>query len=300
MWTRVALVLCTLMAVGCKTPSPSPTQAPKPAPPTAPTQQKPAPAPAGVEHIEPSPPQPPPPPPPATQAEKRQAQEHALRAADMLDLGREAQAKEELAQGQLLDPDNALVKTLKQSIESDPLAELGRGSWNYMVKSGDTLSKLAGQYMKDEYKFYLLARYNSIAVPKSLTAGRQIKIPGVKPPEVVRKPVTPAAPPLGTRGQPADPRCEEGWQLASGGDRDKAYDILSTCPDARSRTEAERLRPELVQLHERKAKEAYRRQELDTAIREWDRVLKIDPGYDIAKMGRERAVDLKRHLEGVR
>lgn len=233
-----------------------------------------------------------------TPVQKREAQTQALHAADLLDAGKQAQAKEALDQAQALDPDNALARTLKQSIVSNPVTELGDVSWAYVVKPNDTLSKISGQYLKDEYKFYLLARYNDIAVPKSLAAGRSIKIPGTKPKEPPKPAIATASQPA-ARVSPLDQRCEEGWRLLNAGEKDKAYDILVLCQDARSRTEADSLRAELVQLHERRAKEAYRRQDLDTSIHEWDRVLKLDPGYDVAKLGRERAVDLKAHLEGV-
>jgi DNA-binding SARP family transcriptional activator len=69
--------------------------------------------------------------------------------------------------------------------------------------------------------------------------------------------------------------------------------------DQRPRAAAEQLKPELIALHDRKAREAFRRQDLNTTIKEWDRVLELDPNNETARLERQRAEELKKHLEGV-
>jgi lipoprotein NlpI len=85
------------------------------------------------------------------------------------------------------------------------------------------------------------------------------------------------------------------------GDKDGAYDLFAQAArlDPKYRADADRLRPDLVSLHDRKAREAYKRQELDLSIREWNRVLELDPSNEIARLERQRAVDLQAHLEKV-
>jgi len=83
------------------------------------------------------------------------------------------------------------------------------------------------------------------------------------------------------------------------GEKDKAYDLFTQAAkldskDPRARAEAEKLRPDLVALHDRKAREASARQDLDTAIMEWTRVLDLDPNNATALRERQRAIDLQK------
>ena len=56
---------------------------------------------------------------------------------------------------------------------------------------------------------------------------------------------------------------------------------------------AEQLGKQLVTRYSLRARTAFAKQDLDGAIREWDRVLGIDPGNETAKFERQRAVMLK-------
>src|SRR5262245_40319044 len=96
---------------------------------------------------------------PPSATEKAQAQELAVHATKLLDEGHESEARAELQKAQALDHENALAKNLMSQITaSDPVAVLGANSFKYTVRSGDTLSKIADVYLKDQYKFYILAR----------------------------------------------------------------------------------------------------------------------------------------------
>jgi tetratricopeptide (TPR) repeat protein len=290
------LIIATVLLAACKT---GPKQLPEPeTPPPA------APAPTAEE----APPAPPPVPPTRvpTTADKREAQDSALRAASLLDEGKEAEAKLELEKARALDPNNALAETLRFSITADPVATLGTKSFRYTVKPGDRLSKLSEQYLKDQYKFYLLARYNNLPVPR-LQVGQVIRIPGTGPirPPVQDKPATRIEDVTARPKQPGSAEAEglyqEGTRRLQAGDKDGAYDLFAQAArlDPKYRTDADRLRPDLVSLHDRKAREAYKRQELDLSIREWNRVLELDPSNEIARLERQRAVDLQAHLERV-
>lgn len=56
---------------------------------------------------------------------------------------------------------------------------------------------------------------------------------------------------------------------------------------------AEQLGKQLVTRYSLRARTAFAKQDLDGAIREWDRVLGIDPVNETAKLERQRAVVLK-------
>jgi hypothetical protein len=52
-----------------------------------------------------------------------------------------------------------------------------------------------------------------------------------------------------------------------------------------------------IERHQRNAQAAFRRQDLATAIREWDQVLALDPGNDLARARRQEAIELDRRLK---
>ena len=47
----------------------------------------------------------------------------------------------------------------------------------------------------------------------------------------------------------------------------------------------------------RAAQAAFRRQDLATAIKEWGRVLELDPNNELARARRQEAIDLERRLK---
>lgn len=56
------------------------------------------------------------------------------------------------------------------------------------------------------------------------------------------------------------------------------------------------LQKEIADSHHREASSAFRRQELDLAIENWDKVLKVDPDHSSAKLYRAQAIELKEKL----
>src|SRR5262245_28149665 len=280
----VVLAACTIAASCAQQPKP-----PEPPPP--------APAPAPVA----APPPPPPPPPPAklslppdfpqpgTAAAKTKAQTLVRQAFELLDQGDEDKAKTAAEQAALLDPENKSAACLLRGIRSDPVSTLGRESTSYTVRPGDTLGSIAKRALGDTCEFYLLARYNQIRVPRQLAAGQVIRIPGKVPlPEEVARP-TPAprtpSPRAPEATKPEPPQVATPSPPAAPPD---------SAPPALS--DAEKTRA-LIEQHYRNGQAAYSRQDLNTAIREWDKVLELDPGNELAKARREQAVALQKRLK---
>ena len=52
-----------------------------------------------------------------------------------------------------------------------------------------------------------------------------------------------------------------------------------------------------IDRHQRNAQAAFRRQDLATAISEWDKVLALDPNNDLARARRQEAIELDRRLK---
>jgi tetratricopeptide (TPR) repeat protein len=55
----------------------------------------------------------------------------------------------------------------------------------------------------------------------------------------------------------------------------------------------------LVDTHSRNARSALARQDLDGAIKSWDKVLELDPANDTAKLERQKALRLKEKVNAL-
>jgi len=246
---------------------------------------------------------------PVTPASQQQAQKTALAAVGMLEAGHEDEAKAELERALAQDPHNKLALNLKRQIDADPVTALGRESFSYTVRPSESLSMIAGRFLGDIYAFYILARYNNIPVPRQVAGGQTLKIPGKAPPhaavpkeapraEPVASPPTPtvavpAPPPEPTLGERA---LRAGEEAERRGALDEAFDHYLRAAGLHENAAAskvERLRKQLVQRHSLVARTAFAKQDLDAAIRAWERVLVVDPGNDTARLERQRALALK-------
>ena len=276
----------------------TPTQAPAPAAPA------PAPAPAVPAG-------------PVTPALQQQAQRTAMAAVGMLEAGHEEEARAELQRALSTDPNNKLALNLMRQITSDPMSALGRESFSYTVRPNESLSMISVRFLGDIYSFYILARYNGIAVPRQVAGGQVLRIPGKAPPPTaaVREPVreapraepapppppvatapiqaTPPAPPEPTPGQRA---MRAGETAERAGDLERAlneYGKAASLNEPGADAKAQQVRKVLVQRYSLSARTAFAKQDLDGAIRSWDRVLGVDPANDTAKLEKQRAMALK-------
>ncbi len=261
----VAIAISVVLLAGCQMPRKQVDPAPPPEPARVaaePEAPRPAPVPDG--------------PTPGTPAAKAQAQQLFRQSAEALNEGNEEAARRDIAEGQRLDPDSKLGQCLARGVSVDPEKTLGRASTRYTVRPNETLGKIAQRALGDGCEFYLLARYNGIKVPRQLAGGQVIRIPGrtplAPPPEAAKADATPVA-------------------LPEAAAADAAAQKAALSPQA--------LKAQ-VDRHHRDAQAAFRRQDLATAIREWDAVLALDPANDLARARRQEAIELDRRIRQVK
>ena len=269
---RITLAIAIALLAGCAA-APEAITPPEAAPPEPVAPQ---PEPEAVET-----PKPPPAPLLTGPAAKEQANKLLRQAFDSLNDGNEQKARAELDEARRLEPDNRQAACLMRGITADPVATLGRESTPYTVRPGELLGRVAQRALGDVCEFYLLARYNQIRVPKALAAGQVIRIPGKVPlaPETPASKPAPEAAPVEAPPPTAKP----------------------AAPDpAVTKAAEEKKRRALIERHHRNAQAAFRRQDLATAIKEWDRVLEIDPGNELAQARRQEALDMARRLKQIK
>jgi tetratricopeptide (TPR) repeat protein len=285
--------------------------------PNATAPQPPAP-PAQPAASEPEPPHPAQPSPPAPVATQQQATKIAMAAATLLESGHEEQAKAELQRALAADPNNKMALHFMRQITADPVTLLGRESFNYTVQPNDSMSGIAKRFLGDVYSFYILARYNGIAVPKQVSGGQVLRIPGKapppspprEPPRVEAPPPPPPAPPVVAAPPPPPPapaeptpgeramRSAEAAERASDFERAMAeYRKAANLDQPGAEAKFDQVRKQLVLRYSLNARTAFAKQDLDGAIRAWERVLAIDPSNDSAKLERQRALALKEKVK---
>ena len=319
--TVAQLLLTAGVLAACQTPPPVAAPVPALPPPVTPV---------------PTPPPPPPPPSPPLRpvslAAQQQAQKAALLAVDALESGHEDAARNELDRAFGLDPQNKLALSLARQILGDPAALLGRESFAYTVRSSDTLSLIAQRFLGDVYLFYILARYNGIAVPKQVSTGQVLRIPGKAPPAsepprersprdpAPRMTPAPPPPPPAPSPPPAPPPpspppspppleptpAEVAMRSAAAAERSAdlagalgAYRRAAALGQPGAAAKAEAVQVRLVKSLSDAARSAFVRQKLDEAIAQWQRVLDLDPANAAARIEIERARELKRKFDGL-
>jgi LysM repeat protein len=213
-----------------------------------------------------------------------QAQQLLRQALESLNDGDEEKARSLLQEIRELDPDNKQAACLMKGITADPAAALGSQANRYTVRRGESLWGIARRALGDGCEFWLLARYNNIKIPKQLGAGQVIRIPGkvaLAPPGAA--PAKPAATNRVPPAQRAKPPAPEP------GVKESAKPV--------GPSKEEIAKQEQIERHHRNAQVAFRRQDLATAIKEWDSVLELDPSNQLAQARRQEALDMSRRLK---
>lgn len=217
-------------------------------------------------------------------AAQKEAQRIAVQSRIWLNDGDEEKARAELEYARQIDPENKQVACLLRGINFDMSSARGGDSTPYTVRPGDSLGSIAQRYLGDTCEFYMLARYNDIKVPKLLSAGQNIRLPGrvavgapapqpVPAPQPQAKPVVATPAPKSVEPTPAPP------------------------VEAKKPEPSPAARQAEIDRHYRNGQAAYSRQDLPSAIREFDAVLAIDPSHSNARVRRQQAIELQGKLE---
>jgi tetratricopeptide (TPR) repeat protein len=299
---------------GCVTPTTDTAGVPATSPVPAPLPPAPAPLPPATPALPPDP---------------KAAQAAAQTARDLLDMGQEEQARAEIERALALDPANRLAVSLKKQIEDDPFLVWGRESFAYMVKPGESLSKIAAIYLRDPLLFYFLARYNDIKVPRQVAGNQTIRLPSkvaspaapLDPRPPIAGTATTALPPVGAASaavpstapgpvsalppppppSPAELAMKEGEAAERAGQIERAlgaYQRAVGLQHPGAQPKVERARKRLIDDYTRAAVQATARQDLQGAITQWDRVLRLDPFNETARSERRRAAEGLEKLQG--
>lgn len=272
-----AIALGIAIVGGCATPQPES---------TAPVQLKPEVVASEPEAVAPKlePPQSARPAPGSPEA-RTQAQQLLRQAIESLSEGDEEKARSELQEIRELEPDNKQAACLMKGITADPVTALGNQSKPYTVRRGESLYSIARRALNDSCEFWLLARYNNIKVPKQLRDGQVIRIPGKV---ALAPPAAPAAKPVpGSPAKAPKPPAPAPAETS----------VVKEPAQPAGPSKEEIARQEAIQQHHRNAQAAFRRQDLSTAIQEWDRVLELDPSNGLAQARRQEALDMSRRLK---
>ena len=242
----------------------------------------------------------PPPAPPVPSLTPQDVQRSVSAAIEFLQGGQEEQAESELRKALQADPGNRLAQNLLKQITDDPTVALGRESFAYRVRPGESLSLIAQRFMNDLHLFYILARYNNIKVPRTLAGGQTIRVPGKAPPPgsaaalasvpaapVAAQPAAPAPTGAGPSGSPALPASV-------------SAPVAQAAESDAGASQAARQPAESVATHMRAARAAFAKQDLDGALRSWEAVLAIEPANRTALLEKQKVQTLRERLRKVK
>ena len=145
--------------------------------------------------------------PPAAASEGNwRGRERVQEAIALLNRGDAPRARRQLMAALRRDPADGIARQLLTQIDGDPRQILGAQSYSYTLRDGETLSTVAQRALGNPMMFWILARFNNIAVPQDVRPGQVIEVPGRRPaPPIVRRPA-PAredAAPARTQPRPA-------------------------------------------------------------------------------------------------
>lgn len=149
-----------------------------------------------------------------------------------------AQGEYENARNQLTwalqeKPGLQMAENLIEQIDADPIDYLGVKNFYYQVKSGDSLSVIAGKFLEDPMKFVILARYNHLDNPSKLAPGDRIRVPGAMPEQEwkkTEKKPRPVKPPSATKASTTKRPMPEGDDQAEAPTKPSDTDSFPEAP----------------------------------------------------------------------
>ncbi len=210
------------------------------------------------------------------------AQQRFREVLNLLEDGEPGAARVELLIYLEENPDSNIARDLLSQIDLPSLDYFPEDFEEVQLASGQSLSTLSKQYLGSLYQFYALAKYNGIGKPRSIKVGQMIKIPlTVNAREVFAGEHEDVGPAISSTAPipPTEPSPEEQ-------------------PNESVAPSEELLADQADDLY-RRAVNAFRAQDLDSAIALWDKVLDIDPDYENVILQRSQAIELKKKLSSL-
>ena len=221
----------------------------------------------------------------------------------LLEQGEPVPARAELIVYLQQQPDSEIGNDLLEQIDLPAASYFPLEYREIQLQSGVSLSNVSKYFLGSVYKFHALAKYNGIAEPGSLTVGQIIRIPltaealeafeaqeqAVQEQAVQEHAAQDESSP---EGDAVDGPQATGQNRAESGNAEPES-VLIEAPSATAAIEP--VATQVETLH-RQALNAYRAQDLDTAIDLWNQVLELDPEYENARLYRSQAIELKKKL----
>lgn len=219
----------------------------------------------------------PPPEPPQPVLSAVELQKLAVGAEEALQEGHEERARADLQRVLDAEPGHRLAQMLMKQIQEAPESIYGRETASYTLRANDSLSRVAQRCFGEVHMFYVIARYNKIEVPSRVSLGQVIRVPArcaAVPPSSAPSP-SPAPPAPPVPPPPAPPASPP-----------------PAAPQPQPPVPAAKAPVELVNKTVRAARAAMARQDLQEALKQWNRVLELDPDHETAKYERTRTLKL--------
>jgi tetratricopeptide (TPR) repeat protein len=222
------------------------------------------------------------------------AKELEREALELLDAGKDPEAREKLQCALELSPGSNMAVILLEQLDADPKKYLGNRYFWYNVKSNETLSRIAQEYLGSSLKFVILAKYNDIEVPANLYTNQKIKIPGKKPVRDEIAPKTEAAKEPAT--STAEQLRNESLRNEQQNRLEKAFELMtqavaedSTLENAQE--DLARIRKGLIMQLEEEAYNQEMSDNPDKAIEIWRKILSLDPNNIPAQLALKRLTE---------
>lgn len=264
-----------------------------------PTQQAPAPAEPEVEALTPTP--------------GLTPKERLRRSLELLDEGDEAQARVEILAYLERIPNSQVAANLLLQIDTASEVYYPAAYQEVILKPGQSLSNVAKVYLGNAYEFFGLAKYNDISRPRRVVPGQVIRVPltpealAAFEQEIVEGDAPEVDAETAVEALAEDSTVEEELEDAEKLEEIQASGTAPMNPELEGEAattdedpqEVAVDRAQLDVMH-RQAINAYRAQDLDTAIELWDQILGLDAEYESARLYRSQAQALKKRLQSLR
>lgn len=238
--------------------------------------------------------------------------ERLRRSLELLDEGDDAQARVEILAYLDRIPNSQVAANLLLQIDTASEVYYPAAYQEVILKPGQSLSNVAKVYLGNAYEFFGLAKYNDISRPRQVVPGQVIRVPLTPEAleafeqEIVKGDAPEVDAETAVEALAEDSTVEEELEVAEQLEEIQASGAKPVSLELEGEAgmaDAEPMevavdRAQLDAMH-RQAINAYRAQDLDTAIELWDQILGMDSAYESARLYRSQAQALKKRLQSL-